>query len=139
MSLALKTLLASALLASSIAGYAQSTDQTAQPATNPQTNQKDPADPSKGQDLVSPATSKDTNPATVGQDKSTGNNLVDPKMKSQMKMASRPDFKTLDTKNHGYVMSSEVNNPWLKENFSKCDSDGDGKLTQAEYRICAKQ
>ena len=139
MNTVLKTLITGAFMASAVTSFAQSTDQTAQPAANPQTNQKDPADQSKGQDLVSPATPKDTNPATVGQDKSSGNNLVDPKMKGQMTMGARPDFKMVDTKNHGYVLASEVNTPWLKQNFAKCDADSDGKVTKAEYEMCVKQ
>jgi hypothetical protein len=131
------TLFTATLLATAISASAQTTDQAAQP-TGEQTNHKDPADPSKGQDLVNPKATK-ADPTTIGQDKSTGNNLVEPKMKGQMGMAARPDFKMLDTKNHGYVMASEVNNPWVKENFSKCDKDGDGKLTKSEYQICAKQ
>ena len=54
-------------------------------------------------------------------------------------MSARPDFKTIDMKNHGYVLASEVRNSWLKQNFSKCDTDGDGKVTTAEYGICSKQ
>ena len=140
----LKALITMALLSIAVTGVAQTTDQSAQPSTTPQTNHKDPADPSKGQDLVNPATSKDTNPTTVGQDKSSGNNLVDPKMKGQMSTGQmstgmRPDFKTIDTKNHGYVMASEASNPWLKANFKKCDADGDGKVTKSEYDTCSKQ
>lgn len=135
----LKASIVAGLLGAAVTAHAQSGDQSAQPATNPQTNQKDPADQSKGQDLVSPATPKDTNPVTVGQNKSTGNNLVDPKMKGQMTMGARPDFKMIDTKNHGYLLASEVNTPWLKQNFTKCDADSDGKVTKAEYEMCAKQ
>jgi len=135
----LKAIITTALMAAAVDGFAQSGDQTAQPASNPQTNHKDPADKSKGQDLVNPATAADTNATTVGQDKSSGNNLVQPKSNAQMAMGARPDFKAIDTKNHGYVLASEANNPWLKQNFAKCDTDGDGKVTKAEYEICAKQ
>lgn len=133
----LNAVIATTLLAVAVTGYAQSTDQPTQPT--PQTNHKDPADQSKGQDLVNPSTPTDTNPTTVGQDKSAGNNLVQPKDKAKMAMGARPDFKQIDMKNHGYVLASEVRNPWLKQNFSKCDTDGDGKVTQAEYDVCSKQ
>ena len=133
----LTALIAAALLATAVTGSAQSTDQATQP-TAEQANHKDPADKSKGQDLVNP-TPTDTNPTTVGQDKSVGNNLVQPKAKGQMEMRARPDFKTIDMKNHGYVLASEVRDPWLKQNFSKCDTDGDGKVTTTEYGICSKQ
>jgi hypothetical protein len=126
---------AMALMAMAVTSFAQSTDQPAQP-TAEQTNHKDPADQSKGQDLVNPKAT-DTNPTTVGQDKSTGNNLVQPKDKG-MAMGARPEFKTIDMKNQGYVMASDVRDPWLKQNFSKCDKDADGKVTRAEYGMCAK-
>jgi len=131
-----KAFVAIALMATAVTGFAQSTDQPAQP-TGEQTNHKDPADTSKGQDLVNPKAT-DTNPTTVGQDKSTGNNLVQPKDKT-MAMGVQPDFKTIDMKNRGYVLASEVRTPWLKDNFSKCDTNGDGKVTQQEYAICTKQ
>jgi hypothetical protein len=135
----LKAILAASLIAATVTGFAQSGTQPAQPASNPQTNHKDPADTSKGQDLVNPATPTDSTPATVGQDKSTGNNMVQPKAGGQMAIGVRPDFKAIDTKNHGYVLASEVNTPWLKQNFTKCDADGDGKVTKSEYETCAKQ
>ena len=135
----LTAVIATALMVMAVTGYAQSTDQPAQP-TAAQASQKDPADKSLGQDLVNPDKPvADTNPPTVGQNKTTGNNLVEPKAKGQMGMGARPDFKTIDMKNHGYVLASEVRNPWLKQNFSKCDTDGDGKVTTAEYGICSKQ
>ena len=135
----LKTLLVLACISAAATGFAQTTDQTAQPSSTPQTNQKDPADKSKGQDLVNPATSKDTSPTAIGQDKKSGNNLTPKANASSMSMSQRPDFKVIDTKNRGYVMASEVGNPWLKENFAKCDTDGDGKVTRDEYGICSKQ
>lgn len=133
MNRSLTALIAMTLLSISLTGVSQTTDQSAAPSATPQTNHKDPADPSKGQDLVNPTTSKDTNPTTVGQDKSAGNNLVQAKA-----MGSRPDFTTIDTKNHGYVLASEASNPWLKQNFTKCDMDSDGKVTKAEYEMCVK-
>ena len=130
--------IATALMLMTATGFAQSTDQTAQP-TAAQASQKDPADKSLGQDLVNPNAPANTNPPTVGQNKTTGNNLVGANKTGQMPMSARPDFKTIDMKNHGYVLASEVRNSWLKQNFSKCDTDGDGKVTTAEYGICSKQ
>ena len=136
----LKALITMALLSISLTGVAQTTDQAAQPSTTPQTNHKDPADPSKGQDLVSPATSTDTAPTAVGHDKSTGNNLTPKSNSSAMStMGHHPDFQKLDTRNRGYVMASEVKDPWLKDNFTKCDADKDGKVTKEEYGICPRQ
>jgi hypothetical protein len=131
----LKAFVTMTLLSIAVAGVAQTTDQSAQPSATPQTNHKDPADPSKGQDLVNPATSKDTSPTAVGHDKSTGNNLT-PKA---MSMTGHPDFQKLDTMNHGYVVASEVKDPWVKSNFSRCDADKDGKLTKEEYGMCSAQ
>jgi hypothetical protein len=133
----LTAFITAALMVTAITGFAQTTEPTAA-----QANQKDPADKSQGQDLVNPKPT-DTNPLksppTVGQNKDTGNNLVGAGNTGQMRMSGRPDFKTIDMKNHGYVLASEVRNPWLKQNFSKCDTDGDGKVTQEEYGICSKQ
>jgi hypothetical protein len=139
----LTAVIATALMAMSVTALAQNTDQSAQTApTAAQENQKDPADPSKGQDLVNPKPT-DTNPMksppTVGHDKAAGNNLVGADNTGQMQMAAPTDFKTLDMKGHGFVVASEVKNPWLKQNFSKCDANSDGKVTQAEYGICSKQ
>ena len=134
----LSVIVATALMVTAATGFAQTADQSATP-TDQQTNHKDPADKSKGQDLVNPTTPVETNKTTVGQDKSVGNNLVEPKAKGAMEMDARPDFKTIDMKKHGYVMASDVHNPWLKQNFAKCDADGDGKVTQAEYGVCSKQ
>jgi hypothetical protein len=139
----LTAIIATILMATSAVGFAQSTDQSAQAApTTAQENQKDPADKSKGQDLVNPKPT-DTNPMksppTVGQDKSAGNNLVGADNMGQMQMKAPSDFKKIDMKNRGYVMAADVKNPWLKQNFSKCDTNGDGKVTEAEYGVCSKQ
>jgi hypothetical protein len=125
-----------------VSAFAQTDAQTAQQDSAAKANKKDPSDPSKGQDLVNPKpTDSDAmkSPPTVGHDKSTGNNLVGSDNTGRMQQGTRPDFKAIDAKNHGYVMSSEVHDPWLKQNFSKCDTDGDGKVTQAEYATCSKQ
>ena len=133
----LKALITTALFSLALTAVAQTTDPAAQPSATPQTNHKDPADPSKGQDLVNPATSTDTSPTAIGQDKSTGNNLTPKANSSAMSMAAHPDFQMLDPKNRGYVMASDVKDPWLKGNFSKCDADKDGKVTKEEYGMCS--
>jgi hypothetical protein len=137
-----------ALLFASFIASAQTppAEETTPPSTAAQQNQKDPNDPSKGQDLVGdkqPAPqSAVKSPPTVGQDKSSGNNLVgDNKgMMQNSSMAGQADFQTLDVKKRGYLMASDVSQqPWLKQNFSKCDANGDGHLTQPEYAACAKK
>ncbi len=76
----------------------------------------------------------------MGHDKSTGNNLTPKSNSSAMSMMGHhPDFQSLDTKNHGYVMAPEVKDAWLKDNFAKCDADKDGRLTKQEYAVCAMQ
>jgi hypothetical protein len=96
-----------------------------------------------------------TAPATTGQDKSTGNNMVGGGQKpsgttsqpttgqdkssgnDMVGQSTRPDFKTLDTKGNGYVTAHDVkSNKWLSKNFSKCDTDHDGHLSQQEYASC---
>jgi hypothetical protein len=138
----LTAIIATALIAVSTAGFAQTDQSAATAPTAAQSNQKDPADQSKGQDLVNPKAT-DTNPMksppSVGHDKSAGNNLVGADNTGQMQKDGRPDFKKVDMKNQGYVTSSEVKNPWVKKNFAKCDADRDGKLTEAEYTACSTQ
>jgi len=96
-----------------------------------------------------------TAPATTGQDKSTGNNMVGGSQKpsgttsqpsagqdkssgnDMVGQSTRPDFKTLDTKGNGYVTTHDVkSNKWLSKNFAKCDTDHDGHLSQKEYANC---
>ena len=77
---------------------------------------------------------------TTGQDKSTGNDLVS-RNKGDMQRGSgnRPDFKTLDTNNHGYLTADDVkSHKWLSKNFSRCNLGHDGHLTQEEYSNCTK-
>lgn len=139
-----------ALLAVSFLASAQTPppEETAPPSTAAQENQKDPNDPSKGQDLVGdkeptpPSAVK--SPPTTGQDKSTGNNLVGDN-KGQMQNSQgmtgvHPDFQMLDVKKQGYVMAGDVaQQPWLKANFGKCDANSDGRLTAPEYTACTKK
>ena len=137
-----------ALLFASFAASAQTppADETSPPPTAAQENQKDPNDPSKGQDLVGDKEptpqSAMKSPPTVGQDKNAGNNLVgDNKgMMQNSAMAGLPDFQTLDVQKRGYLMAGDVaQQPWLKQNFSKCDANSDGHLTAPEYTACVKK
>src|SRR5579863_6434109 len=94
-------------------------------------------------DTTSKSPNVDTSsaPATAGQDKSHGNDMVSPNGTANGGMkqanAARPDFSTLDTKNKGSLTAADVrNNAWLSKNFSRCDSDHDGTLSRAEYEAC---
>jgi hypothetical protein len=111
-----------------------------QSSTAPVSNQ---ADTTKGNDVVG-TTPKDqtATPATAGQDKSSGNDLVSPKADAthsgtKLASAARPDFKTLDTAKRGALTADDVKgNQWLSKNFSRCDLDHDGKLSREEYTAC---
>jgi hypothetical protein len=101
------------------------------------------ADTTKGNNLVGTTPADQvSSPASAGQDKSTGNNLVSPKGdadQSGMKEASaaRPDFNTLDTKKKGTLTSDDVKSTkWLSTNFARCDSDHDGTMSREEYIAC---
>jgi hypothetical protein len=105
-------------------------------------------DRTKGNNLdttsKSPRVDPTTAPPSTGQNKSTGNNMVDPNGTAAPKDsamgqmgATRPDFATLDTKKMGKVSAADVKgNAWLSKNFAKCDTDHDGTLDKAEYGAC---
>jgi hypothetical protein len=90
----------------------------------------------------SPKVDTSSAPATAGQDKTHGNDMVGPNGTANngtMKQANagRPDFSKLDTKHQGSVTAPDVrNNAWLSKNFSRCDTDHNGTLTRAEYDAC---
>jgi hypothetical protein len=107
-----------------------STSSSAQSGNNLDTTSKPPN--------VDPASA----PPTTGQDKTHGNDMVSPNGTAKdggMKQAdaSRPDFDTLDKKGKGTLAAADVKgNPWLRKNFSKCDTDHDGTLSREEYMAC---
>ena len=46
-------------------------------------------------------------------------------------------FKSLDRGNKGYLNNDDVSgDPFVSQNFSKCDADHDGKLTWDEFKTC---
>ena len=46
-------------------------------------------------------------------------------------------FKSLDRGGKGYLNGDDVSgDPFLSENFPKCDTDHDGKLTWNEFKTC---
>jgi hypothetical protein len=121
----------------------------AQSAATPPSDRSDAAplsnhvDTAMGNNLVRTTAADDVStPASSGQDKSTGNDLVSPKGdadRSGVKQASaaRPDFNTLDTKKKGALTSDDVkSNKWLRKNFARCDSDHDGTMSREEYIAC---
>ena len=81
-----------------------------------------------------------SSPQTVGQDKSTGNNLVGPNTGQALaSTAAHPDFDRLDTGKKGYLTKHNVKgHKWLSKNFAKCDADHDGQLSPDEFANCHK-
>jgi len=133
--------LAAALLAGSLIASAQTpvTD-SAPPAAAPASH-TDPSDPSKGQELTGDQKQQPADaPATVGQNKATGNNLVG-KNEAKMDGAApvHPSFQTMDVKKQGYLTVADASgHEWLTKNFARCNSSHDGRLTAREYEACLK-
>ncbi|HEY0178483.1 MAG TPA: hypothetical protein VGC30_02495 [Dokdonella sp.] len=49
------------------------------------------------------------------------------------------DWSMLKGHDKGYVTREDApTNSWLATNFTKCDKDGDGKVTESEYEKCQK-
>jgi hypothetical protein len=135
--------IAATLMVASFIASAQAPASAQPAAADPaQKSYTDPKDPSKGQDLVSDAKTPATNPATIGQDKTTGNNLVPGKKDGGPMLdaaTERPDFQTLDVKKLGYLTTDDVSNQvWLSKNFARCNTSHDGRLTSQEYAKCLK-
>lgn len=52
----------------------------------------------------------------------------------------RKYFATLDRNTKGYLTNDDVSaDPFLTQNWTKCDENHDGKLTIAEYMICTRE
>jgi hypothetical protein len=138
------SLLTSALMLGTFTASAQAPpSDSAQAAPNPASqSHADANDSSKGQNLVGdskPATANTLSaPTTTGQDKATGNNLVgDNKGQARNSGNERPEFKTLDVHNRGYLTADDVKSQgWLSDNFSRCNSKRDGHMTPQEYALC---
>jgi hypothetical protein len=46
-------------------------------------------------------------------------------------------FGSLDRNTKGYLTSDDVSaDPFMSQNYAKCDSDHDGKLTWMEFKAC---
>jgi hypothetical protein len=95
-----------------------------------------------------PQVNPTNSPPTAGQNKGSGNDMVDQNgtanpsgssTQGNVKQASaaRPDFSTLDKKGNGTLTADDVkSNKWLRKNFAKCDTDHDGTLDRSEYSAC---
>jgi hypothetical protein len=75
---------------------------------------------------------------TASHDAVTGRDLPAPSpVRPPNAVVSHPDFKTLDVNNRGYLTSDDVaQNRWLASNFSRCDANHDGRLSQQEFANC---
>ena len=103
----------------------------AQPGTPTGTDASQP-DPSR----VDKAT--DPEAPTASHDAVTGRDLPAPSsVRPPNAVVSHPDFNTLDVNNRGYLTSDDVaHNRWLASNFSRCDANHDGRLSQQEFANC---
>jgi hypothetical protein len=46
-------------------------------------------------------------------------------------------FATLDPNHKGYLSTADVaSNKFLTDNFTRCDTNADGRLTQSEVTVC---
>lgn len=56
-----------------------------------------------------------------------------------VKHVQRQYFASLDRNQKGYLDTDDISaDPFLTENFTKCDTDHNGKLTYAEYAACTR-
>jgi hypothetical protein len=131
---------AALLIGCAIANAQTSNPSSDQPSTAPVSTQ---ADTTKGNNLVGTTPTDQTSTApSAGQDKSSGNDLVSPNGNAthgSMKLASaaRPDFDSLDVKKTGALTADDAkSNTWLSTNFTRCDTNHDGKLSREEYAAC---
>jgi hypothetical protein len=136
-----------ALLCAGGIANAQTSPNTSSSAQSGTTDQTTPGSTSKGNNLDTTSKSPKVDPmgapSSTGQNKATGNNMVESKSGTQQggamsqTDATRPDFSTLDTKKSGKLSMADVkSNQWLSKNFAKCDSDHDGTVDKAEYNAC---
>lgn len=58
----------------------------------------------------------------------------------RVRETQRKYFATLDRNTKGYLSNDDVSaDPFLTENWTKCDANHDGKLTIDEYMICTRE
>jgi hypothetical protein len=130
-----------ALLFGSAIAYAQTTTTT--PADPPKMAQNSTSPDTTGNDLLNgakaPAATKLRTPASSGEDKGNGNDLVSGDNRTDRETGTHPAFKSMDTNKSGYLTAADIkSHQWLSKNFSRCDTDHDGHLSQKEYASCNK-
>jgi hypothetical protein len=78
-------------------------------------------------------------PATAGEDKADGNDLVSGDNRTDRETGTHPAWNTMDTQRSGFLTAKDVkSHKWLTKNFSRCNSNHDGHLTETEYAGCTK-
>jgi hypothetical protein len=103
-------------------------------STTPDTTGNDLLDSTKP-----PAQNNLATPATAGEDKADGNDLVSGDNRTDRETGTHPAWRTLDVRKSGYLTAKDVkSHKWLTKNFSRCNSSHDGHLTETEYASCTK-
>jgi hypothetical protein len=121
--------------------YAQTAPTT--PTDPPMTAQNSSTPNTTGNDLMSgakaPAATKLATPASTGDDKADGNDLVSGDNRTDQETGTHPAFVTMDTNKSGQLTAADIkSHQWLSKNFARCDTDHDGQLSQKEYASCTK-
>jgi hypothetical protein len=94
------------------------------PATNP-----------AGTPATNPGGPAATNPAGTSMSPVTGSTALQPRPGATV--TSSQVFSSLDPGKKGYLSTADVaSNKFLASNFQHCDTNADGKLTQAEVTLC---
>ena len=101
----------------------------AQPANAADASQTDTSRVDKATDPDTPTASHD---AVTGKDEPAPSPVGAPNA-----AVAHPTFETLDVNNRGYLTADDVRqNRWLATNFSRCDANHDGRLSQQEFANC---
>jgi hypothetical protein len=112
-----------ALLMAAAAGtaFAQATSPVPDPA-NPPTTSPAPTMP------ANPASPTATDPTSPAQEPMS------------MQGSAAEDWTMVKGHDKGYITKKDaLPNSWLAQNFASCDTDKDGKISEAEYQKCQKR
>jgi len=92
------------------------------------------------QDSATPATQDNTAmQPSAGDTRADGSDVARGDNRTDQETGKHPVWKTLDTQNSGYLTAKDVkSHKWLSRNFSRCNTNHDGHLTETEYASCTK-
>jgi len=102
----------------------------------------DPASPPATSMAPTPARPTDATPTPVNPAQPTTNpDLTAPSQDpSAMQGSAAEDWSMVKGHDKGYVEKTDaLPNSWLAQNFLSCDTDKNGKVSQAEYQKCQKR